>query len=292
MKKGTLILLLLLLLVSILGNVYYFSKAKKCNTEFENQKETIGNLNEQKDSLLQVLSGLQEELQIVWSENNLGVERIDELEIIQVSQQKRINGLLRKLAAAKNTEDIESLQLQIAQLSQEKEILAKSELSNGEKIVALKKLNEDLGDTNNSLVQDNTGKNKTLAKAQKPNFNELLISPIRIRKDREELALKAKHVSFLRIKLKMFKNPITNKSILMPLKVRIISPDGAVLTKDTKKITDKNEISTILETVNFRGQEKLMKWDYLHNSELEKGVYKYELIADGELIQVGSFNLE
>jgi peptidoglycan hydrolase CwlO-like protein len=292
MKKGTLILLLLLLLISILGNVYYFSKAKKCNTAFENQKEIIGDLNEQKDSLLQVLSGLQEELQIVWSENNLGVERIGELEIVQVSQQKRINSLLRKLAAAKNIEDVESLQLQITQLSQEKEILAKSELSNGEKIIALKKLNEDLDDTNNSLVQGNTEKNKTLAKAQKPNFNELLISPIRIRKGREELALKAKHVSFLRIKLKMFKNPITNKSILMPLKVRIISPDGAVLTKDTKKITDKNEISTILETVNFRGQEKLMKWDYLHNSDLEKGVYEYELIADGELIQVGSFNLE
>ena len=292
MKKGTLILLLLLLLISILGNVYYFSKTKECNTAFENQKETIGNLNEQKDSLLQVLSGLQEELEIVWSENNLGVERIGELELVQVSQQKRINGLLRKLAAAKNIEDVESLQLQIAQLSQEKEILAKSDLSNGEKIVALKKLNEDLDDTNNSLKQDNTEKSKVLAKAQKPNFNELLISPIRIRKDREELALKAKHVSFLRIKLKMFKNPITNKSILMPLKVRIISPDGAVLTKDTKRITDKNEISTILETVNFRGQEKLMKWDYLHNSDLEKGIYKYELIADGELIQVGSFNLE
>jgi len=291
MKKGILILVILLLILSVIGNVYYFSKAKESTTALHTQKEELSILNHQKDSLIMALSGLQEELEIVWSENNLGIEKIGELETIQISQQNRINVLLRKLATVKNTTEIKSLKDQIALLSQEKEILAKNELSNGEKLIKLKRLNKELGETNETLKEDNTTVSNTLAKAQKPNFNELLISPIRIRKDKEELALKAKHVSFLRMKLKMFKNPITDKSILIPLKVRIISPDGAVLTKDTKTITDKNKISTINEIVSFTGQEKRIKWEYTHHADLEKGVYKYELVADGELVQVGSFNL-
>ena len=291
MKRGILIILLLLLIASVIGNAYFFSKAEDSASQLNSQKAELTELNQQKDSLLEVLSGLQEELQVVWSENNLGTEKIGELETIQESQQSRINSLLRRLATAKNTAEVKSLKAQIALLQQEKELLAKNELSSSEKIVKLKKLNKELGESNSLLKKDNTEVNKTLAKAQKPNFNELLITPIRIRKDKEELALKAKHVSFLRMKLKMFENPVTNKSIFIPIKVRIISPDGAILTKDTKTITDKNKISTIHEDVGFTGQEKLFTWEYTHNSDFTKGVYKYELIADGELLQVGSFNL-
>ena len=148
MKKGILILVILLLILSVIGNVYYFSKAKESTTALHTQKEELSILNHQKDSLIMALSGLQEELEIVWSENNLGIEKIGELETIQISQQNRINVLLRKLATVKNTTEIKSLKDQIALLSQEKEILAKNELSNGEKLIKLKRLNKELGETN------------------------------------------------------------------------------------------------------------------------------------------------
>ena len=139
-------------------------------------------------------------------------------------------------------------------------------------------------------------KNKTLddklEKGQKPNYSTLVIKPVRVKKDQILLESRARKVEYLQIRLTMFSNPITDRNIAVPLKIRIINPDGAIINKDKMTLTDKSKIYTIQEEITFDGGEKRLSWDYKHNSEFVKGLYKFEMLAGETLIQVGSSDLE
>lgn len=290
-KRGLLILLLLLLIGSVAWNVIQFQQSHQAKENLKQQEEAFASLNHTKDSLLAELEKLQEELQIVWDENALGVNKITELEAFSQEQEARIQSLRRRIASSGNTGDIKKLTLEIENIKKEKEILAQADKTKEEKIEALKLVNSNLAGEKKELSQNLEQKEALLKKGQMPNYNALKITPIRIRKDKKEIAEKAKHVSYLEIKLNMFANPITTEPIQVPIKLRIILPDGAIMSKTAKTLTDKDKIFTVEEIVTFSGKENKLQWDYKHNSDYQKGVHRYELMAGDDLIQVGSFEL-
>lgn len=290
-KRGILILLLLLLLASIGWNVVQYNQKKTAKNDLENHKIEFDALNHTKDSLLAELEKLNEELKIVWDENQLGVNKITELEILSEEQSNRINSLRRKIASLGNSGDLKKVTQELEVIKKEKEILAQADKSKQDKIAELIQLNSTLSTEKTALSEEMESKEALLKKGQMPNYNTLSIKPIRVRKDKLEIAEKAKNVSYLEIKLQMFSNPITDAPLRIPVKLRILMPDGAVMSKTAKTLTDKDKIFTIEELVTFSGKESKLKWDYKHNTDYQKGLYKYELISDGNLIQVGSFEL-
>ena len=76
------------------------------------------------------------------------------------------------------------------------------------------------------------------------------------------------------------------------IKVKVFSPDGVILSNNESNLTDQSQIFTIEEVTMFNGEEKKLKWKYVHNSEFNSGIYKYELQANNKLIQRGSFSLK
>jgi hypothetical protein len=291
-RTGVLILLLLLLLGSLFGNYYFMTESESAHKSELSALDSFKQTAIIRDSLLRELEILQEQLNIVWEENQLGVDKIVGLEEEHLQMNKTISYLRRQLLNANTTVNVDSFKSKIATLEQEKQILASENLTYSEKSHKLDSLNRLLSNENDELLVKNQTLDKKLERGQKPNFSSLVIKPVRDKKGEILLESRARKVEYLQIRLTMFNNPITDRNIGVPLRIRIIDPEGAIINKDKKTLTDKSKIFTIEEEISFDGGEKKMSWDYRHNSDFVKGLYKFELLSGDNMIQVGSFELE
>lgn len=291
-RTGVLIILLILLLGSLFGNYYFMTEAGQAHQSEKSALDSLKHTSEMRDSLFRELEILQEQLNIVWEENQLGVEKIEGLEDEHIQLNKTISYLRRKLLSSNSTVNVDSFKNQLATLRTENAVLADDNLTQREKSHKLDSLNRSLNIENVELSNKNKTLDSKLEKGQKPNYSVLVIKPVRVKKDQILLEDRAKKVQYLQIRLTMFSNPITDRNIDVPLKIRIINPDGSIMNKDEKTLTDKSKINTIQEEITFDGGEKKLSWDYKHNSDYEKGVYKFELLAGNTLVQVGSFELD
>ena len=64
-----------------------------------------------------------------------------------------------------------------------------------------------------------------------------------------------------------------------------------MLTKDTKKLTDSDDLFTLKETITYDGTEKAVTYYYKQDSEYKSGAYKVELLNKGKLLDNASFSL-
>jgi hypothetical protein len=75
------------------------------------------------------------------------------------------------------------------------------------------------------------------------------------------------------------------------VKIRIVGPEGEILTKDNKSLTDKSTLYSLKETVVFDGEQQKVKL-YFTAAAFKKGKYTVELWADETMKQKNTFTLE
>ena len=79
--------------------------------------------------------------------------------------------------------------------------------------------------------------------------------------------------------------------------IRILAPNGVVLSSTNKTLQDVSTISTLKQTISFDGALQKVKWAYPGSrgslvGKLNKGRYITELWTRGLLRQKNSFELE
>ena len=115
-------------------------------------------------------------------------------------------------------------------------------------------------------------------------------NPVRQRKGKVEITEKASKTERLRINFSILPSEITKKEE-KSIVIRVIQPNGAVLTKNTNKLTDSDDLFTLLETIDYNGSEKGVTFYYSQEADYQKGRHKVEIYHEEELLDRASFTL-
>ena len=178
-----------------------------------------------------------------------------------------------------NTENIAKIELA------QKEYVVAKEIAQYNGLLAL-----EFKDDNDSLVGINTLLEKKLSTAIILRIAGLNIITVREKRGKQEITDKASKVERLKISFSILASDLTVKE-KKELTFRIVGPNKAVLTKDTKKLTDSDDLFTLKETITYDGTEKAVTYYYKQDSEYKSGAYKVELLNKGKLLDNASFSL-
>lgn len=106
---------------------------------------------------------------------------------------------------------------------------------------------------------------------------------------------KAKEVEKFKIQYEVIENSMVKSPEDHEVIIRLLGPEGDVLTWNADKLSDKSKLATSKQTVMFDGEQRTMKSFFPATGSMKgkfkKGLYKCELIVDGELKSKTQFDL-
>ena len=108
---------------------------------------------------------------------------------------------------------------------------------------------------------------------------------------------KAGKIDRFKITFDVLENPMVTTPVEEEVTIRILAPNGVVLSSTNKTLQDVSTISTLKQTISFDGALQKVKWAYPGSrgslvGKLNKGRYITELWTRGLLRQKNSFELE
>lgn len=309
-KSKALPLFIFLFLASLALCAFLFFKYAKNAAKIQQQNKELvlayKVLDLKADSLQKELDFTYEQLQDKINENLAQEDLKEDLRKQLLSQQSALASARRKIAAliagdngsstggpknlleAKN--QIKNLQQthteNIAKIEQAQKLYVKAKSqaeSNGT-------LASNFKNKNDSLVDVNSVLEKKLSTASILRIAGLNIIPVREKRGKQETTDKASKVERLKISFSVLASELTEKE-KKELTFRIVGPDRAVLTSDTKRLTDSDDLYSLKETITYDGTEKGVTYYYTQDSDFKSGSYKVELLNDGKLLDKTSFSL-
>ncbi|MFB1013971.1 MAG: hypothetical protein QMC68_09470 [Bacteroidia bacterium] len=310
-KSKALPVFIFLFLASLAMCAFLFFKYAKNAAKIQQQNEELSRayqtLDLKADSLQKELDFTYEQLQNKINENLAQEDLKEDLRSQLISQQSALASARRKISKliAGNTgsettggpKNLLEAKNQIATLQKTNtENIAKIELAQKEYAEAKEiaqyngLLALEFKDDNDSLVDVNTVLEKKLSTASILRIAGLNIITVREKRGKQEITDKASKVERLKISFSVLASDLTVKE-KKELTFRIIGPNKAVLTKDTKKLTDSDDLFTLKETITYDGTEKAVTYYYKQDSDYKSGAYKVELLNKGKLLDNASFSL-
>jgi hypothetical protein len=148
----------------------------------------------------------------------------------------------------------------------------------------------ELGIQKDSMMIENTVLNKRLSTASNIRITGLKVEPIRRRKGEQEVIDKARKVERLKINFTVLGSDFTEQGT-KEIVIRIIAPNGTVLTQNTRKLTDTSDLYTLKNKMHYDGTEKRITYYYQHPAEYAKGDYRVELYHNNQSLDRKSFSL-
>jgi TolA-binding protein len=142
-----------------------------------------------------------------------------------------------------------------------------------------------------ALEQENNSMRGVIEKGRAAQFGPVLSYGIRTVKGAQEETFKSKQVEKLKITFDIVENPLVEQPIEQEVKLRILGPEGEVLSKNTTQLMDKSEVYSIKETIVFDGGHQKIKL-YFSQATFKKGKYTVELWSDNVIRQKNTFVLE
>ena len=143
-----------------------------------------------------------------------------------------------------------------------------------------------------ALGIENTELKERLERGAIPQFGTLITSAY---DNKKKIADKAKKVNQFLITFDILENPMVTEVVDEEVTIRLIDPDGGVLSVNNKTLKDKSLIFTLREGVTFDGALQKVKWKFPDrgnlSGKLKKGRYTTELWTRGLLRQKNTFNL-
>ncbi|PCJ66562.1 MAG: hypothetical protein COA58_07220 [Bacteroidetes bacterium] len=143
---------------------------------------------------------------------------------------------------------------------------------------------------NDSLIDINTVLEKKLSTASILRIAGLTTLAIREKKGKQEIVDKASKVERLKLSFSVLASELTEKE-KKEITIRIIEPNGAVLTKNTSTLSSSDDLITLSETLTYDGTEKGIAYYYDQEASYKKGTYKVELYHNDKLLDRTTFKL-
>lgn len=107
---------------------------------------------------------------------------------------------------------------------------------------------------------------------------------------------KSKKVDRFKVTFDVLENPMVTTPVEEEVTIRIIDPNGGVLSEKNKTLEDKSKVFTIKQTISFDGAVQKVKWSFPGKGsllgKLGKGRYITELWTRGLLRQKNTFELD
>lgn len=294
------------LALSIGGNAWQYSKGSK-DKQAVKDLASIKLLNDTLQMEVLKLDSLQNLLGTTQAENSQLAGKVDELETTNSDLKTQISSLmarsrtivsgasssgkLSKEDAKKLSElraeldaklkEIESLNQRIAQLTSERD----GAIADRDAAVERK----------SNLEAENTDLRDRVARGAFPQYGTLVSIGVQ-KKDNDQVeTYKAKNIERFRITFDVLENPLIREPIEEEVTIRIIGPEGEVLSTSNASLTDKNKVFSLKQTIVSDGENNKVKWYFPASGnlsqKLKKGKYTTELWSRDLLRQKNTFEL-
>ena len=322
------VVLVILLLASLGSNTFLYLNKMKSDKELENKVAVM----KAKDSLQIELNRMEDSLNLViqtfQNENQTLVLKVEELEsdknprVIAAMQEiyrlrreisngisgddattgsgdgaKKSTKASRKAAkSGKGGAEVEDLRKQLEEArAKVAELMALIEGLTKEKNDYVAQLSAEK-DRSATLESENVELKDRLDKGARPQFGALLVTGLFDKKGVMTETMKAKGVDKIRVTFDVLENPMVTQPLEEEVTIRIIDPNGGVLSTTNTKLTDKSKVNSLKNTIQFDGALQKVKWNFpekgLLTGKLMKGKYTAELWTRGLMRQKNNFTLE
>jgi hypothetical protein len=324
------VVLVILLLASLGSNTFLYINKMNSDKELKDKVAVM----KAKDSLQAELIRMEDSLNLViqtfQNENQTLVLKVEELEGDKnprvVSAMQEIYRLRREIADGISTDGTSATASAGGSKSSTKESrkAAKSGKSTGgsmedlrkqleearAKVAELTALVESLTkEKNDYMAQLTTEKDRSAAlesenvelkdrldKGARPQFGALLVTGLFDKKGIMTETMKSKSIDKIRVTFDVLENPMVTQPLEEEVVIRIIDPNGGVLSTTNTKLTDKSKVTSLKNTIQFDGALQKVKWSFpekgLLTGKLMKGKYTAELWTRGLMRQKNNFTLE
>ncbi len=319
--------LVILLLASLGSNTFLYINKMDSDKELQNKMAVM----KSKDSLQDVLNKMEDSLnnviQTFQNENQTLVLKVEELEgdknprVIAAMQEiyrlrREISGGVsgdgsssastsggkmstkesRKAGKSGKGGNVDDLRKQLEEAKAKvAELMALVESLTKEKNDYMTQLNAEK-DRSATLESENVELKDRLDKGARPQFGALLVAGLYDKKGIMSETMKAKSVEKIRVTFDVLENPMVTEPLEEEVIIRIIDPNGGVLSTTNTKLTDKSKVTSLKNTIQFDGALQKVKWSFpekgLLTGKLMKGKYTAELWTRGLMRQKNNFTLE
>lgn len=316
-RKGSLTLFIILFIASLALSGFLFFKYAKNAAQIQNQNKELTlayeALNLHADSLQMELDKAIQELQNEINKN-LAQEDLKEDLRIQLNSKKReltsayvrIKSLIN--SGGNNTQEVvASNGNNRSNLLNAKGQIGKLVKLNYEYIDRIEQLQNDyileksksdstsylarrLKNKNDSLKVSNVILRDKLSKVNNIRISRLNVYPIRERNGVQENVSKAKKTQRLKVSFMIQSGEATDE-IEKELIIRIIAPNGSVLTQYIDELSDTDELFSMIETMTYDGSEKSIVYYYDQEAKYKPGIYQIEIYSDDMMISQNDFYL-
>ncbi len=316
-KKGSLTLFIILFIASLALSGFLFFKYAKNAAQIQNQNKELTlayeALNLHADSLQMELDKAIQELQNEINKN-LAQEDLKEDLRIQLNSKKReltsayvrIKSLIN--SGGNNTQEVvASNGNNRSNLLNAKGQIGKLVKLNYEYIDRIEQLQNDyiseksksdstsylarrLKNKNDSLKVSNVILRDKLSKVNNIRISRLNVYPIRERNGVQENVSKAKKTQRLKVSF-MIQSGEATEEMEKELIIRIIAPNGSVLTQYIDELSDTDELFSMIETMTYDGSEKSIVYYYDQEAKYKPGIYQIEIYSDEMMISQNDFYL-
>ena len=326
------VVLVILLLASLGSNTFLYINKMKSDKELQNKMAVM----KAKDSLQAELIRMEDSLNLViqtfQNENQTLVLKVEELEGDKnprvIAAMQEIYRLRREIAngisgdgsgstagtdgatAKKSTKEsrkaaksgkggdgnVEDLRKQLEEArAKVAELMALVESLTNEKNEMVMMMNAEK-DRAAALESENVDLKDRLDKGARPQFGALLVTGLYDKKGIMTETMKSKTVDKIRVTFDVLENPLVTQPLEEEVIIRIIDPNGGVLSTTNSKLTDKSKVTSLKQTIQFDGALQKVKWSFpekgLLTGKLMKGKYTAELWTRGLMRQKNNFTLE
>lgn len=145
------------------------------------------------------------------------------------------------------------------------------------------------------LELDNADMKERMARGALPQYGTLLSTGIAKKGDQQVETNKIKGVEKIKITFDVLDNPLIKDPVEEEITIRIIGPEGDVLSTNNAKLADVSAVYSLKQTIISDGEMHKVKWYYPQSgkidAKLKKGRYTTELWARGLLKQKNTFEL-
>jgi hypothetical protein len=322
------VVLVILLLASLGSNTFLYINKMNSDKELQNKMAVM----KAKDSLQAELIRMEDSLKLViqtfQNENQTLVLKVEELESDKnprvIAAMQEIYRLRREISngissdggssassggkmstkesrkAGKSSKggsgNVEDLRKQLEDAKAKvAELMALVESLTKEKNDYVSQLNAEK-DRSALLESENVELKDRLDKGARPQFGALLVAGLYDKKGIMTETMKAKSVDKIRVTFDVLENPMVTQPLEEEVIIRIIDPNGGVLSTTNTKLTDKSKVTSLKQTIQFDGALQKVKWSFpekgLLTGKLMKGKYTAELWTRGLMRQKNNFTLE
>lgn len=290
--KGLIIGLLLILLIgSGIGNFIFWNKAATATAMADSKLDSLQTYHSLKDSLNAALTLEQEKVEGLRAEILLYQNDNDSLKQLLDASLAKISSLRALVANGGSTGKLRALKDSLSRLSA-------SNLAFKTQVDSLLNQNEDylarLQEKENQITALESQKkllNDKVNIAAQPSVGPVIVTPMYEKKGVYLPIYKSKKVERLQITFDVLGNKLTDKTVKKDYMVRIMDPDGIVLSNNNTRLANSDDLYTIKESVSFNGVQQKIKVNFTQSPAYKKGKYKVELKEGGEVKQTFSFEL-